>query len=60
MNIIQNQTFDQERAFYGSNDTLVQDCAFDGPADGEIIRNIPEGTGTIVMTRKSASDVDCA
>ncbi len=35
MNIIQNQTFDQERAFYGSNDTLVQDCAFDGPADGE-------------------------
>ena len=32
---IQNQTFDEERAFYGSRDILVKDCAFDGPADGE-------------------------
>ena len=25
----------QERALYGSQDLLVRDCAFDGPADGE-------------------------
>lgn len=35
MEIIKNQTFDMERALYGSNDLLVQDCSFDGPADGE-------------------------
>ena len=35
MKTIQNQTFDEERAFYGSRDILVKDCAFDGPADGE-------------------------
>lgn len=35
MKFIQNQTFDQERALYGSEDTLVQNCTFDGPADGE-------------------------
>lgn len=35
MKLIQNQTFDQERALYGSEDVLVQNCAFDGPADGE-------------------------
>ena len=35
MRIIQNQTFDEERALYGSSDILVKDCAFDGPADGE-------------------------
>ena len=33
--IIQNQTFDQERALYGSQNVLARDCAFDGPADGE-------------------------
>ena len=33
--IIQNQTFDQERAFYGSNDVRIIDCKFDGEADGE-------------------------
>ena len=33
MRTIQNQTFDAERALYGSNDILVKDCSFDGPAD---------------------------
>ncbi len=35
MKIIENQTFDMERALYGSRDILVRDCSFDGPADGE-------------------------
>ena len=35
MNMIQNQTFDQERALYGMRELRVTDCAFDGPADGE-------------------------
>ena len=33
--IITNQTFDEERALYGSRDITVKHCAFDGPADGE-------------------------
>lgn len=35
MTIIQDQRFDQERALYGLEDTLVKHCIFDGPADGE-------------------------
>lgn len=35
MRTIENQTFDEERALYGSNDILVKNCSFDGPADGE-------------------------
>lgn len=35
MKTIENQTFDQERALYGSNGILVKGCSFDGPADGE-------------------------
>ena len=35
MKIVENQTFDEERALYGEADVLVRDCAFDGPADGE-------------------------
>lgn len=35
MKIIQNQTFDEERAIYGHRDILVKNCTFDGPADGE-------------------------
>lgn len=35
MQIIQNETFDQERALYGARDIQVTHCAFDGPADGE-------------------------
>jgi len=35
MKTITNQTFDEERALYGSKDVEVLDCRFDGPADGE-------------------------
>ena len=35
MNLIQNQNFDAERAFYGVENTRVENCTFDGPADGE-------------------------
>ena len=35
MKIIENQTFDEERALYGSESLLVRHCIFDGPADGE-------------------------
>ena len=35
MNIIENKTFDEERALYALNDATVKNCRFDGPADGE-------------------------
>ena len=35
MKILQNQIFDQERALYGSSDITIQNCKFQGPADGE-------------------------
>ncbi len=35
MQIIENQTFDEERALYNSDDIRVKNCVFDGPADGE-------------------------
>ena len=35
MNIISGETFDQERALYGSDGIEVKGCRFDGPADGE-------------------------
>ena len=35
MKIVQNQTFDEERAFYGSQDIKIINCRFDGEADGE-------------------------
>ena len=35
MNIIENQTFDEERALYAAKDITVRNCRFDGPADGE-------------------------
>ncbi len=35
MKTIQNQIFDEERALYGKKGILVQNCSFDGPADGE-------------------------
>lgn len=35
MKKIQKQTFDEERALYGSEDILVKDCSFDGTSDGE-------------------------
>lgn len=35
MTYISNQTFDGERALYGSRDLVISDCTFDGPVDGE-------------------------
>ena len=35
MKIIEGETFDEERALYGSDGVLVKGCRFDGPADGE-------------------------
>lgn len=35
MKVIENKAFDMERALYGSQDIMVRNCAFDGPADGE-------------------------
>lgn len=35
MKIMENQTFDEERALYGNRQLLVRNCVFDGPADGE-------------------------
>jgi len=35
MDIIENKTFDEERALYGREGIRVVSCAFDGPADGE-------------------------
>ncbi len=33
--IYKEQCFDEERALYGSDGVLVENCKFDGPADGE-------------------------
>lgn len=33
--VIENQTFDEERALYGSKNLLIKNVRFDGPADGE-------------------------
>lgn len=35
MTRVENQTFDEERALYGSRGVEVMNCRFDGPADGE-------------------------
>ena len=35
MKLIENQTFDAERALYESDGLTVKNCKFDGPADGE-------------------------
>ena len=35
MEIIRSQTFDEERALYGKHNIMVEECRFDGPADGE-------------------------
>lgn len=35
MELVENKTFDQERALYGTRDLLVRHCQFDGSADGE-------------------------
>ena len=35
MERLENQTFDMERALYGSHEISVKNCSFDGPEDGE-------------------------
>lgn len=35
MTTILNKTFDEERALYGQKELMVENCRFDGPADGE-------------------------
>ena len=35
MKTIENETFDMERALYGTQGISLNHCAFDGPADGE-------------------------
>lgn len=35
MKTISGEAFDQERALYGEENLLVENCKFDGPADGE-------------------------
>ena len=35
MKIIENKSFDEERALYGSRGVMAKNCRFDGPADGE-------------------------
>ena len=35
MHLIENKTFDEERALYGSCGIELKNCRFDGPADGE-------------------------
>lgn len=35
MKLIKNQTFDEERALYASHEIALENCSFDGPADGE-------------------------
>ena len=35
MKLIENQTFEQERALYNCRGLIIKNCSFDGPADGE-------------------------
>lgn len=35
MKLIENETLDEERALYESQDLIIRNCTFDGPADGE-------------------------
>lgn len=35
MHIVEQQSFDEERAWYGSSGLTLKNCAFEGPADGE-------------------------
>ncbi len=37
MNVIENKTFDNERALYNIQHTIVKGCTFAGPADGESV-----------------------
>lgn len=35
MKVIENKTLDEERALYESENLIIRNCTFDGPADGE-------------------------
>ena len=35
MDIIENKSYDEERALYGRHGIIARNCIFDGPADGE-------------------------
>ena len=35
MKLVENQTFDKEREFYGSDGITIKNCVFEGEADGE-------------------------
>lgn len=35
MKVIENETFDEERAFYESHNIKIKNCSFDGAEDGE-------------------------
>lgn len=35
MILVENKTFDEERALYGTKEITARECRFDGPADGE-------------------------
>lgn len=37
MNLIENKTFDEERALYNSKDTIIRSCTFAGERDGESV-----------------------
>ena len=37
MTLINNKSFDEERALYGLTDTTVKECVFAGPMDGESV-----------------------
>ncbi|MCR5112077.1 MAG: DUF3737 family protein [Ruminococcus sp.] len=37
MHLIENMTYDSERALYNIKETLVKNCTFAGPADGESV-----------------------
>ena len=41
-----NETFDMERALYGITDSVVENCRFDGPQDGESA--MKEASGIVV------------
>lgn len=43
MTTIIGETYDAERALYGSKDILLKECRFDGPADGESALKESEG-----------------
>jgi len=35
MNVVEDQAFDEERALYNAKDTMIKNCTFAGPKDGE-------------------------